>query len=803
MSRNEQQTRFHLIDPALEKRGWVRADICVEETAPKVDIIQGRGLRRPAGRADYVLRRPLAEGGEPLALAIMEAKREGLPATHGLQQGKGYRAGNLHNVPFVISSNGNTFVIFDVESGTTSEERPIAELPSPAEMIASYLAIRRLPSDPPTLAALIEPYHQGRAHLRYYQDAAVRAAAEQIIRQRQAGTAPRILLNLATGAGKTRIAAALLRKLMDAGLVHKALFLCDRTELRENGLGDFQGAFGNDAAEVSTEAHQKNAKVLIATYQTFDHKLTKGDQAFFEANYPPGFFDVIVIDECHRSAWSDWFRFLKANAQAIHIGLTATPRQLAWPEPKNEEEAKAFAEDQRRVADNLEYFGPPAYEYGYMQGVEDGYLAPCEVETYTVHHDAHMEAENVRGVKRADLADKQLTNLLTGQRVLPEELPAHHAPAALGARLILTPREKAMCAHLFQRLLATGENDPLQKTIVFCQSDYQADLVANELNARYAAWCKAQPQKPKRRRLYAFKCMSSVDGHTLIPDFRGSSSSHFIATTKDLLSTGVDVPRVRNIVFFRFLQSAILFAQMFGRGTRLAEGDGKLMFRVFDYTGVTALFGQPFITPPPPEPDGDGGGRIAESPPKTRARGGSTAVRAAGIFNILSRDGQPARVTPQEYQAAVTEELIAQCPTLAEFRAAWLVKERRETVMDDLLRRGLLPEKVRELRAMDDYDLFDVLAAVAYGIAPRRRSERAAALTAEHGPEWLIRLPLPAARVIRAIARQFERGGTPALETTELWHTTDPDLKNGLRVLKAAGEPSELVQKTKEALFAA
>lgn len=104
---------------------------------------------------------------------------------------------------------------------------------------------------------------------------------------------------------------------------------------------------------------------------------------------------------------------------------------------------------------------------------------------------------------------------------------------------------------------------------------------------------------------------------------------------------------------------------------------------------------------------------------------------------------------------------------------------------------------------MDDYDLFDVLAALAYGIAPRRRSERAAALTAEHGPEWLIRLPLPAARVIRAIARQFERGGTPALETTELWHTTDPDLKNGLRVLKAAGEPSELVQKTKEALFAA
>ena len=166
-------------------------------------------------------------------------------------------------------------------------------------------------------------------------------------------------------------------------------------------------------------------------------------------------------------------------------------------------------------------------------------------------------------------------------------------------------------------------------------------------------------------------------------------------------------------------------------------------------------------------------------------------------------DGQIARVTPQEYQAAIVEELTSQCPTLAEFREAWLVKDRRETVMLEIQRRGLLPEKVRELRAMDDYDLFDVLAALAYGIAPRSRAERAATLTDGRGPEWLIRLPQPAAKVIRAIARQFERGGTPALETTELWHAGDPDLKNSLRVLQRVGEPAELVRKTKEALFVA
>lgn len=800
MSRNEAQTRYELIDPALEKREWMRADIRVEETAPKVDIIYGVGQRRPSGRTDYVLRRPLVEGGEPIPLAIVEAKREGLPATHGLQQGKGYRGDALHHVPFVFSSNGHLFVEYDEDSGVTSDERPLSEFPTPKELVARCLAQSGLPNDASSLALLSQPYHQGREHLRYYQDAAIRAASEQIILQRQSGKAPRILLNLATGSGKTRVAAALLRKLLDAGVVHKALFLCDRTELRENGLGDFQAAFGNDAAEVSTSEPQKNAKVLIATYQTLDHKSAQGVPAFFEQNYPPGFFDAIVIDECHRSAWSDWFRFLEANAQGIQIGLTATPRQLEWPKPKDEEEAKAFAEDKRRVADNLKYFGNAAYEYSYLQGVEDGYLAPCEVEAYTVHHDGRVEAEHVRGVPRDDLRDKQLSDLLTGRRVEPEQLPAHNAPGALGGRLILTPREKAMCEHLFARLLATGENDPLQKTIVFCQSDYQADLVANELNRLYSAWCKANGQK--RRRQYAFKCMSSVDGQSMIPDFRGSSSSHFIATTKDLLSTGVDVPRVRNIVFFRFVQSAILFAQMFGRGTRLKEEYGKLMFRVFDYTGVTALFGKPFVTPPPPEPGGDGGGKIREVP-RTRSRGGTSEVRAAGVFNILARDGQPARVTPQEYQAAITDELIAQCPTLAEFRAAWLVQERRETVMNDFARRGLLPEKLREIRAMDEYDLFDVLAAVAYGIAPRSRAERAAALTTENAPEWLIHLPLPAAKVIRAIARQFERGGTPALETTELWHADDPDLKNGIRVLKQAGDPAELVHKTKEALFVA
>src|SRR5206468_4939200 len=170
----------------------------------------------------------------------------------------------------------------------------------PDELLEHYLQVRQL--DGKSLSILTTPYEKGREFLRYYQDAAIRAALEQLIRQIDNQELPRVMLPLATGAGKTRLAAALLRKLFDAGKLGKALFLCDRTELRDNGLTDFQAAFGTDAAEVDTRNPQKNARVLIATYQTLDFSQDGKDATFFLKHYPPDYFDVIVIDECHRSA---------------------------------------------------------------------------------------------------------------------------------------------------------------------------------------------------------------------------------------------------------------------------------------------------------------------------------------------------------------------------------------------------------------------------------------------------------------------------------------------------------------------
>ena len=778
-------------------------------TKPQIDIVYGKGQRRPgSGRADYLLCRPLTAGAEPTPLAILEAKREGLPAEHGLQQGKGYRVGHLHHVPFVFASNGRQFVEHDQTTGITSDARPLEEFPRPEELLARYLADRDLPAAAPDLAMLTTPYAQGRTHLRYYQDAAIRAAMEKIIHQRAASKAPRVLLSLATGAGNTRLAAALLRKLYDAGKLGKALFVCDRTELRDNGLGDFQAAFGNDAAEVDRDNPQKNARVLIATYQMLDPKAS-GDASFFHKHYPANFFDVIVIDECHRSAWGDWHVVLEQNSAAIQIGLTATPREIRWPEEHDDHTTKAgVEEDRRRLGDNYRYFGDPVYAYSYLQGVEDGFLAPVALETFDIFHDGQPDPERIRGVDRKDLVTvrARLTELLSGQNVPAELVAEKNRGGALENWLILPDRVRAMCEHLFGRIVMTGDGDPLQKTIVFCAGDHHADLVTNQLNNLYAKWCRANGQK--RIREYAFKCMSSNSGQALIPDFRARQRSHIIATTKDLLTTGVNVPCVRNIVFFRYITSPILFSQMVGRGTRIDEATGKLMFRIFDYTGATALFGADFVAPPPPpeRPDDDPTPPVNPPPPRprVRARGVQSEVRAAGNFFVIGVDGNLQRVTPQQYMQQLISQLMAEVPTLADFRARWLDPAARMELMAQLARQNILPEQVRETAAMGtEYDLFDILAAVAYGIAPRTRSERAGQFDDVAGPEWLIHLPQPTVKVIRAIVRQFERAGTDGLEAGELWETPEVKQLRGIAALREGGNPRELMRQTKETLFVA
>ena len=800
MPLSESDTRAKLIDPALHQQGWTEDLIRREETAGTVYIVRGQPRRQASGRVDYTLRLPVETGSQPVAVGLIEAKAEQYPPTHGLEQSKLYASSRRLHVPFVYSSNGHQFVEFDSTTGLTTSPKPISSFPSPSELRQRYETIKGFSLDSEAAKPLARPYAGGDTQRRYYQDAAIRAALEKI-----AAGDNRVLLSMATGSGKTRIAVYLLRKIADAGQLRRALFVCDRQELREQASGALQASFGNNAAEASIGNPQLNARVVVATYQTLGVDTDDGDASFLTTHYPPNYFSHIIIDEAHRSAWGKWSEVLTRNSGAVQIGLTATPRELEYPDDLPEAQA-----DREITANNRKYFGEPVYEYSIGQGIEDGYLALMELHKNDIFLNEYREAENVTGLRREDLEGTALRDAITGKEVSVAEARARYEASAFEGVLSIPERRMEMCSSLFQYLLETG--GPEQKTIIFCARDVHADYVATDMNNLYAQWCSAQGRTSVQP--YAFKCTAASGGNDFLPDFRGSSARHFIATTVDLLSTGVDVPCVNNIVFFRYLNSPITFYQMVGRGTRLHPQTNKLMFRVYDYTDATRLFGEDFKTAfspaQPPDEDAPADNNQDED---EEARGHRTMpllvhginvrITDAGTYIMTTGDdGQPLLLSLEEYKARLASKLVEDIPALDDFRTTWVDPEQRHEMMGRLPDGGRAPLIVRELTQMKDYDLYDVLADVGYGQAPKTREDRAASFQYKHRL-WLATMPDPAARTVKAIASQFARGGTDNLENPEIFRTPEVAAAGGLRALQAYGDPASTVAETKRRMFAA
>lgn len=801
MSYSEADTRAKLIDPAIHIRGWSEDLICREVTLGAVENIAGRPRRRATGRTDYTLRIRVNPETQPVAVAMLEAKKESLPPGHGLDQAKGYLHCGRHNVQFVFSSNGHQFVEFDRSTGMTTAPRPLADFPTPADLRARYEQIMGFSLESPAARPLLARYPGGEGQRRYFQDAAIRAVFEKVARCAETKQPPRALLSLATGTGKTFIACNLLRRIADAGQLKRALFLCDRDELRTQGLKALQNMFGADAAEVYEDGdgrnHAKNARVHVATYQTFGIDREDGNASFLLRHYPEGYFSHIVIDECHRSAWGKWSVVLTRNANAVQIGLTATPRKLRCSEDSDEARA-----DAKITADNLTYFGEPVYEYGLAQAMEDGYLAACEIELAQVNLDA-------TGLTLSDIINRNPRDANTGRALTAAEIADAYEKEQFESKLLLPDRVNAMCLDLFTHLLQSDkERGPHQKTIIFCARDRHADDVAVAMNNLYAQWCagKGVPRKDP----YAFKCTAANSGNDHLPDFRSSSSSHFIATTVDLLTTGVDVPACRNIAFFRYMKSPISFYQMIGRGTRIDEPTGKLMFTVYDYTGATRLFGEDFISvgPRPPRPPGPGPGPEPPPEPPTPPEppvivdGFEVHLSQLGRYVVAPVDGKAMPVAIDDYKAGLSARLIAECPTLEAFRRRWVNPPEREEIITAIVNAGFSPSVLRLLEDMNDYDLYDVLADLAFGLLPRTREERALAFRYKHAA-WLGGLPAPAKATIEAIADQFAVGGTEGLENPHIWQTPEVIAAGGLSALKLAGEPRVLLVETKQRMFAA
>lgn len=782
MSRNEAQTRRDLIDPKLFDLGWTTDLIRVEVTPGGADIVNGKPVRR-RGRSDYLLCLPIKEGQPPLPVAVLEAKKEGKSATQGLQQAQGYA--KRFNVIFSFSSNGHLYSEYAKDTDQIRENLSLEQFPSPAELRRRYEAYTQVNLQKEKANALFVKYKGGEQARYYFQDAAIRAVLEKI-----ANGGNRALLALATGTGKTHIAKHLLWKLAQAGDVRRVLFLVDRDELRTQAITHLQGMFGDDAQEVTTNNPKPNAKILIATYHTLNVTNDDKEPKFWKENFPKNLFSHILIDECHRSAWGKWKIILEDNPDAVQIGLTATPRRL-----KGEANTP---EDETITANNIKYFGEPVYEYTISQGQEDGYLAACEVIKKFVTLDGRI-------IVRQELEQKDIVNAHTGERVSSDELEDAYSAGTYEKSLLIEDRMDKMSADLFAHLLATG--GPHQKTIIFCASDEHAGGIAIRLQNLYLTWCRENGVNP--RESYAFRCTYSEQNPSakdLIKELRGSKYSHYIATTVELLSTGVDIPNLNNVVFFKYVSSAISFYQMVGRGTRIGEPLGsKMMFRLYDYTNATRLFGKDFITRPPSEPS-EGGGEGGEENEKVIVRVAQNEyivnVEEKGISILCEEDGKEVLVPYEVYKARLAEKISDQMQDVNALRKTWVSPALRSGLLAELPGGEGAVRLVRELEEKQECDLFDVLAELAFGLDPKTCAERAVGFAFKN-KAWLKQYPEKTQNVVTAIAAQFAKGGIEELESESLFDTPEVLNAGGFdTLLKLPQPPDYFVEETKVRLLA-
>lgn len=791
MAYNEAETRFYLIDPALRDKGYNDHQWLKLETPAPVEPTGSKGRRRAgAGRTDYLLCVQVGTMPQPLPIGVIEAKKQNDDPLKGMQQAKGYADCTRFHVQYVFATNGHLYGEFDVTRQLPDGPFPFADFPSHADLSARYAKDKGIDITQPQAAMLFMADSAAYTKPRYYQDAAIRAAFEKILRSEQQGDHARVLLSLATGAGKTVIAANLLWRLHEAGRLTKpALFLCDRDELREQAYEKLSKAFPKGSVRiVKTERGEnaaRNAKVHISTYHTLGLDDEEQDYAsFLSRHYLENSFSIIVIDECHRSAWGRWSEVLKRNPEAIHIGLTATPRQLREDKHQSKDDAEI-------TANNVGYFGEPVYEYTLIQAQEDGYLAACEIVRRKPSVDGHTFTH---GEVLAANPTYAHTGLAAAQDDIKDEYNARH----FDNQLLLPQRIEAMCRDLFGQLCAHG--GPEQKVIIFCNRDLHADRVALQMQRLYAAWCESNGQTPKQD--YAFKC-TAEGGSDKIEIMRGSGERCFIACTVDLLATGVDIERLNAVVFFRYLESSISFYQMVGRGTRIDEPTSKYKFWLYDYTGVTELFGTDFITKPPrPRKGGGGGGPDGpeDPPPIIQIAGQTVEITPQGRFILQQRDGRDVPIPVEEYRQEMIRRVLAEAATLNEFRGLWIETQKRRQLIEHLIGDHYSPAVVSELEDMGECDHYDLFAHYGYRSAALKRRERAAAYLDGNAP-WFGSADGKASIVLRAFGHQFGAGGTDALESEQLWEVPEIKRVGGLDALRILGKPAEVLREAKTRLF--
>lgn len=701
---NEADTCRKYVLPKLYAANWNDDQISEQKsfTDGRIVPLGPRGRRKPCKRADYLLRY-----ARDFMLAVVEAKAAYRLPGDGLQQAKDYAA--ILGLKFAYSTNGHGIVEFDF---TTGKERELDIFPKPAELWARFRASEKI-EDEETANRLLTPANAaiGKGQ-RYYQEIAINRVVQAVLQGKK-----RILLTMATGTGKTAVAFQICWKLWNIRWNRsgehrrpKILYLADRNILIDDPKDKMFTTFGDARWKIENGEVNKGRELYFAIYQAI---AKDENRPGLYKEYSKDFFDLIIVDECHRGSARDdsnWREILRYFEPAFQLGMTATP----------------LRKDNR---DTYRYFGNPVYTYSLRQGIEDGFLAPYRVHRIVTEWDAAGWRPSQGDLDRYG-------------RTIPDN---EYQTVDFERAVALKARTQAIARNLTDFMKKT---DRFAKTIVFCVDQEHADEMRAALNNLNADLVKQYPD---------YVCRITSDegslGKGLLSKFQELETvTPVLVTTSQLLTTGVDIPTCKNIVLARVVGSMVDFKQIIGRGTRVRDDYDKYYFNILDYTGsATRLFADPDFDGEPAlvteqemtesgetinelvteettvaESEEDGAATIADDSEGVRRKyyfdGGNVEIAAHLVYE-LDPEGRQLRVVKfSEYAAEKVRTLY---PSAADLRKQWADPVLRAEIIAKLEERGIDFDQLRATSNQPEADPFDLLCHLAFNGPLRTRRERA------------------------------------------------------------------------------
>ena len=736
----EEDIKLQYITPAVTSK-WDRQKITMETqvTDGKISLKGNLAVREKGKRADYLL---YLSPNNPIA--VIEAKDNNHQISEGLQQAMNYA--KMLDLPFAFSSNGDGFAEHDFLTGA-ERQFGLDEFPTEAELTERFKKESGL--TPLQETAMNQPYYssQNTYPPRYYQRIAINRTVDAIARGQK-----RLLLVMATGTGKTYTAFQIVYRLLKSETVHKVLYLADRNMLVDQSIEQ-------DFAPLQKTIHKINVKNdnpnTITSYEVYfslyQQLVGDDDKEHFRELFQPDFFDLIIVDECHRGSAKEesrWRRVLEYFSDAIQIGMTATPKETKY-------------------ISNLSYFGEPVYTYSLKEGIDDGFLAPFKVINITTNiGEGWRPQKGQLDIYGNEIPDRIYTN------------------SDYDYNIIIEDRIREVAQEITRYLKST---DRMARTIVFCATEDAALRMRDMLAQLNRDMVKKNPD-------YVVRITGSDEiGKGKIKQFSSVTQKYpVIATTSKLLSTGADCKMTKLIVLDEMIGSMTEFKQIIGRGTRLREKEGKTHFAVMDFRNVTRLFADPDWDGPLEIDEEFGSSKGKELPPKEIPDRNPTTpdsheklptpiVDEKGCkvriiqktVSIYDTDGKLLR---QESIVDYTKEnILGKYASLDNFIWQWSAEEKKEAIRDLLRQRGIDLEQVKEQQGMADVDDFDFICHVAFDKKPLTRRERANNVKKR---DFLSKYSGAAREVLEALLDKYMNTGIYEIEKTEVLKL-DPFVKMG------------------------